>query len=184
MNEKPESEEFDEDEEEVAFEATNEVDFDHLAKDLDAAKKRGQKLGDPPWRRLERRLEEHDDGEQHGVGPDRGALSLLVHHGRARRHPGVGVPASTPAPTPDAPAPAPAVELTGASAEAIESRLDDGIHRVQIDAGDLVAALDQHVGQVFLGHRIAVLPGVDRRPDHLVGEGGDAPGRPYLRRRA
>ncbi len=63
MNEKPESEEFDEDEEEVAFEATSEVDFDRLAKDLDAAKKRGQKLGDPPWRRLERRLEDKNTAE-------------------------------------------------------------------------------------------------------------------------
>ena len=60
VNEKPESEEFDEDEEEVAFEATSEVDFDRLAKDLDAAKKRGQKLGDPAWRRLERRLERQE----------------------------------------------------------------------------------------------------------------------------
>jgi len=58
MNEKPESEEFEEDEEEPTFEATSEVDFDRLAKDLDAAKKRGQKLGDPAWRKLERRLEE------------------------------------------------------------------------------------------------------------------------------
>ena len=58
MNEKPESEEFEEDEEETAFEATSEVDFDRLAKDLDAAKKRGQKLGDPAWRRLEKRREE------------------------------------------------------------------------------------------------------------------------------
>ena len=58
MNEKPESEEFDEEEEEPTFEATSEVDFDRLAKDLDAAKKRGQKLGDPAWRKLERRLEE------------------------------------------------------------------------------------------------------------------------------
>lgn len=58
MSEKPESEEFDEDEEEAAFEATSEVDFDRLAKEMDAAKKRGQKLGDPAWRRLERRLEE------------------------------------------------------------------------------------------------------------------------------
>jgi hypothetical protein len=63
MNEKPESEEFDEDEEEVAFEATSEVDFDRLAKDLDAAKKRGQKLGDPAWRRLERRLEDKHTAE-------------------------------------------------------------------------------------------------------------------------
>jgi hypothetical protein len=58
MNEKPESEEFDEDEEEVTFEATSEVDFDRLAKELDAAKKRGHKLGDPAWRLLEKRREE------------------------------------------------------------------------------------------------------------------------------
>jgi hypothetical protein len=58
MNEKPESEEFEEDEEETAFEATSEVDFDRLTKDLDAAKKRAQKLGDPAWRRLEKRMEE------------------------------------------------------------------------------------------------------------------------------
>ena len=58
MNEKPESEEFDEDEEETTFEATSEVDFDRLAKELDAAKKRGQKLGDPAWRLLEKRREE------------------------------------------------------------------------------------------------------------------------------
>ena len=63
MNEKPESEEFDEDEEEPAFEATSEVDFDRLAKDLDAAKKRGQKLGDPAWRKLERRLEDKNTAE-------------------------------------------------------------------------------------------------------------------------
>ena len=63
MNEKPESEEFDEDEEETAFEATSEVDFDRLAKDLDAAKKRGQKLGDPAWRKLERRSEDKNTAE-------------------------------------------------------------------------------------------------------------------------
>ncbi|MEJ0084310.1 MAG: hypothetical protein WDO72_01400 [Pseudomonadota bacterium] len=63
MNEKPESEEFDEDEEEVAFEATSEVDFDRLAKDLDAAKKRGQKQGDPAWRKLERRVEDKHTAE-------------------------------------------------------------------------------------------------------------------------
>jgi hypothetical protein len=30
---------------------------------LDAAKKRGQKLGDPAWRRLERRLEDKNTAE-------------------------------------------------------------------------------------------------------------------------
>jgi len=59
MNEKPE-EEF---EEEATFEATSEVDFDRLAKDLDAAKKRAQKLGDPAWRLLEKRNEEKHTAE-------------------------------------------------------------------------------------------------------------------------
>jgi hypothetical protein len=63
MNEKPESEDFDEEEEEPSFEATSEVDFDRLAKDLDAAKKRGQKLGDPAWRKLERRNEEKNTAD-------------------------------------------------------------------------------------------------------------------------
>ncbi|MFL5054754.1 MAG: hypothetical protein ACJ8DE_05840 [Microvirga sp.] len=62
MNEKSE-EEFDEDEEEATFEATSEVDFDRLAKDLDAAKKRAQKLGDPAWRLLEKRNEEKHTAE-------------------------------------------------------------------------------------------------------------------------
>jgi hypothetical protein len=39
------------------------VDFDRLAKDLDAAKKRAQKLGDPAWRLLEKRREEKDVAE-------------------------------------------------------------------------------------------------------------------------
>ena len=39
------------------------MDFDRLAKDLDAAKKRGQKLGDPAWRKLERRLEDKNTAE-------------------------------------------------------------------------------------------------------------------------
>jgi hypothetical protein len=62
MNEKPESEEFEE-EEDTSFEATSEVDFDRLNKDLDLAKKRGQKLGDPAWRLLERRREEKRTAE-------------------------------------------------------------------------------------------------------------------------
>ena len=76
MNEKPESEEFDEDEEETAFETTSEVDFDRLAKDLDAAKKRGQKLGDPAWRRLERIIEDKrvaeltSDFDDYDIGDD------------------------------------------------------------------------------------------------------------------
>jgi hypothetical protein len=83
MNEKPESDEFEEDEEETAFEATSEVDFDRLAKDLDAAKKRAQKLGDPAWRRLEKRMEEKhtaeltSDFDDYDIGDDSTAVRRM-----------------------------------------------------------------------------------------------------------
>lgn len=83
MNEKPESEEFDEDEEETTFEATSEVDFDRLAKELDAAKKRGQKVGDPAWRRLEKRMEEKmtaeltSDFDDYDIGDDSTAVRKM-----------------------------------------------------------------------------------------------------------
>jgi hypothetical protein len=85
MNEKPESEEFDEEEE---AEPTGEadVDLDQVIKDLDLAKKRGQKLGDPAWRRLERMLEEKrtadlvSDFDDYDIGVDDGS-------GKAKRRP-------------------------------------------------------------------------------------------------
>ena len=43
---------------------------------------------------------------------------------------------------------------------------------------DHVAALDQHLGEVGGGARIAVVAPRDRRVDVLVGEGGDDPGAP------
>lgn len=62
MSEKPESDEFDDEEEEDA-EVGEEVDLDQVIKDLDMAKKRGQKLGDPAWRRLERMREDKRTAE-------------------------------------------------------------------------------------------------------------------------
>jgi hypothetical protein len=63
MSEKSESEEFeDEEDEEDAVEA-DEVDLDLVMKDLDVAKRRGSKLGDPAWRRLERLMEEKRTAE-------------------------------------------------------------------------------------------------------------------------
>lgn len=91
MNEKPESEEFDEDEEEAAFEATSEVDFDRLAKEMDAAKRRGQKLGDPAWRRLERRLEEKmvaeltSDFDDYDIDDDSTAVRRMSLAAKERR---------------------------------------------------------------------------------------------------
>lgn len=58
MSEKPESDEFDEDDVEEALEGPEDVNLDHVNKELDLAKRRGQKLGDPAWRRLERLREE------------------------------------------------------------------------------------------------------------------------------
>lgn len=56
MSEKPESDDFEEDEEESGTD--DGLDLDRAMKDMDLAKKRGQKLGDPAWRRLEKLLED------------------------------------------------------------------------------------------------------------------------------
>jgi hypothetical protein len=58
MNEKPESDEFEEDEDDVPVSDGADVDLDQVNKELDLAKRRGQKLGDPAWRRLERIIED------------------------------------------------------------------------------------------------------------------------------
>jgi hypothetical protein len=64
MSEKPESEEFeDEDDEETGVSEEGDVDLDQVAKELDLAKRRAQKLGDPAWRRLERLLEDKRTAE-------------------------------------------------------------------------------------------------------------------------
>ena len=59
MSEKAETEEFEEElDEPAAEEAEADVDLDQVTKDLDLAKKRAQKSGEPPWRRLERMRED------------------------------------------------------------------------------------------------------------------------------
>ncbi len=55
MSEKSESEEFEDEEEPEVEEA--DVDLDQVIKDLDLAKHRAPKAGDPAWRRLERLFE-------------------------------------------------------------------------------------------------------------------------------
>ncbi len=63
MSEKPESDEF---EDEGADEPPSEdadVDLDQVIKDLDLAKRRSAKSGDPAWRRLEKLLEEKRTAE-------------------------------------------------------------------------------------------------------------------------
>ena len=63
MSEKSESDEFEsEDDAEPPVEAAD-VDLDQVIQDLDMAKRRGQRAGDQPWRRLERLLEEKRTAE-------------------------------------------------------------------------------------------------------------------------
>jgi hypothetical protein len=57
MSEKPEEEFEDEEDAEPVADGAD-IDLDQVNKELDLAKRRGQKLGDPAWRRLERIIEE------------------------------------------------------------------------------------------------------------------------------
>jgi hypothetical protein len=62
MSEKPETEEFDEDADELVSES-DDVDLDRVTKDLEMAKRRAQKGSDPPWRRLELLMEQKRTAE-------------------------------------------------------------------------------------------------------------------------
>ena len=63
MSEKPESDEFEDEEADEPVIEDGDVDLDQVIKDLDLAKRRGQRTGDPAWRRLERLLEEKHTAE-------------------------------------------------------------------------------------------------------------------------
>jgi len=63
MSEKPESDEFEDEEPDEPVIEDGDVDLDQVIKDLDLAKRRAQKAGDPAWRRLERLLEEKHTAE-------------------------------------------------------------------------------------------------------------------------
>jgi hypothetical protein len=64
MSEKSESDEFESEDDDEPVIEEGDVDLDQVIKDLDMAKRRGQqRSGDPPWRRLERLLEEKRTAE-------------------------------------------------------------------------------------------------------------------------
>ena len=90
MSEKPESDEFEDEEADEPVVGDADVDLDQVIKDLDMATRRGQKAGDPAWRRLERLLEDKrtaeltSDFEDYDIGiddEDEGSS------GKARRRP-------------------------------------------------------------------------------------------------
>jgi hypothetical protein len=58
MNEKPESEEFEEEDAEDAPPGGEDVDVDHIMRDVDSQRRRAPKGAEPTWRRLERVMEE------------------------------------------------------------------------------------------------------------------------------
>jgi hypothetical protein len=76
MSEKPESDEFEEEEDAEPVSDGADVDLDQVNKELDLAKRRGQKLGDPAWRRLERIIEDKrvaeltSDFDDYDIGVD------------------------------------------------------------------------------------------------------------------
>lgn len=76
MSEKSESDEFENEDDDEPVVEEGDVDLDQVIKDLDLAKRRGQRAGDPAWRRLERLLEEKrtaeltSDFEDYDVGGD------------------------------------------------------------------------------------------------------------------
>lgn len=88
MNEKPESDEF-EDEEPTDVIGTEDVDVERVLRDMDLGKKRDHKAGDPVWRRLERLREDKRTAEltvdfedyDIGVDGDAGDDNHAVAHG-------------------------------------------------------------------------------------------------------
>jgi superfamily I DNA and RNA helicase len=64
MSEKPDSDDFDEEEDDDTTVDPEEIDVDHLIEDLDKRKKSATKVGEPAWRRLERIREERQTAEQ------------------------------------------------------------------------------------------------------------------------
>jgi hypothetical protein len=75
MGANPDSNEFEEDEAEEVT-GDDDVDLDRAIKDMEIAKRRTVKVGEPAWRRLEQRLEQKrtaeliSDFEDYDIGAD------------------------------------------------------------------------------------------------------------------
>ena len=89
MGANPDSDEFDEDDGEEIAPEDEELDLARAIKDMDIAKRRGEKVGEPAWRRLEQRLEQRrtaeliSDFEDYDVdGPEEGSGHALDGKGR------------------------------------------------------------------------------------------------------
>jgi hypothetical protein len=84
MGANPDSEEFDEDDADEIAPEEEELDLARAIKDMDIAKRRGDKVGEPAWRRLEQRLEQRrtaeliSDFEDYDVDDAGGASGSLL----------------------------------------------------------------------------------------------------------
>jgi hypothetical protein len=63
MSEKPESDEFEEEDVEDPAPGGDEVDVDHIMRDVESQRRRAPKGAEPAWRRLERVMEERRTAE-------------------------------------------------------------------------------------------------------------------------
>lgn len=63
MSEKPESEEFEEDDVEDVAPGSDDVDVDNIMRDVESRRRRAPKGAEPAWRRLERVMEERRTAE-------------------------------------------------------------------------------------------------------------------------
>jgi hypothetical protein len=63
MIEKPESDEFEEEDAEDAAPGGDDVDVDHIMRDVESQRRRAPKGAEPAWRRLERVMEERRTAE-------------------------------------------------------------------------------------------------------------------------
>ena len=63
MSEKPESDEFEEEDAEESAPGGDDVDVDHIMRDVESQRRRAPKGAEPAWRRLERVMEERRTAE-------------------------------------------------------------------------------------------------------------------------
>jgi hypothetical protein len=63
MSEKPESDEFEEEDTEDVAPGGEDVDVDHIMRDVESQRRRAPKGAEPAWRRLERVMEERRTAE-------------------------------------------------------------------------------------------------------------------------
>jgi hypothetical protein len=91
MSEKPESDEFEEEDAEDTA-PVDDVDVDHIMRDVESQRRRAPKGAEPAWRRLERVMEERrtaelmSDFDDYKIGEaNEGAPAAVEKSGRKKR---------------------------------------------------------------------------------------------------